>query len=322
MNRIEALHHLNESEDLVIKSLEEVESIALDSTIKYDRKEWIIDKVEELEPNKFTFWLKQTKGRKDSDKRAIGTETIHSGRATTDNEALVLLCNELHKNTEVENKEKEEKRLQSIKDRETKDKIDTQNKIEKTIKLAQDDFAKGNRDTYKLLKSKKTSKETDLFNLFYDINLYLSVFEKAEEKKKADDLIKNRITNVLYDYPGDLNQLLDWIKENVTGVTIRANAKAAEREQKALDELNFRLGTDYQVEVTEDIYPVYSIRFKNSDTAPEEFKKWIVKKHSNETSDPTVWKDAPAMSKGVLKSNSIVKDLLFNQDYKFKFLKK
>lgn len=324
MNRVEALHHLNSmEEDLVVKSLEEVKSTALGTTIKYDRKEWIIDKVEELIPGKFTFWLKQTKGRKDSDKRAIGTETIYNGKATTTNDDLILLCKELHQNVEVENQEKEKIRIQSIYDRELKAKENLELKRKQTIERAKKDFSNGFKDNYKLITgSKKSSREAETFDYFYDRNLYIATWEDEERKKNIKDLIQNRITFALSDYPGDLNQLLKFIKENVTDVSIRANSQAAKREQDALDVINEERGTNYQVEVTEDIYPVYSIRFKNSEEAPEEFKKWIVKKHSNETSDPTVWKDAPAMNKGVLKSNSIVKDLLFNPEYNFVFIKR
>ena len=310
MDRIDALHTLNSSEF-------DMNELALGKSVIYMNQEWTIDEVNKLDENNYIFYLKPkyTTDKKSKERKGIGAVTIAKGVAKTDLD-LTRACDALYQEIAIKDKEEKEKEADYVQ-RMANSEEDLKNmRITNAINRAVEDSRNSNRKIYNLFtgKDRFSKKATDLYD-HIDRNTYIKNFEDEEEKKRIRKLINDRITNALDDYPGDLKELLNWMKEHATSVSIKAPSNVIDKERKSIEELNHQRGTAYTVEEYDRRYPLYTVFFSEPETAPEELKNWIIEKRSPNDDG---WVEGLALTGNKLSSNKVVQDLIFNPEYKFK----
>lgn len=328
---LEALQNLRGiNEDIEVVPQNEVESVALNKVVT---KNGINYKIVGVEPHyskvgDYFFNLEQLNG-KPTDVKKIMVKAIAKGLYDTKDEDLKILCvaidGDIERDQAEKDAEKAEIKRQNIeREKELKQK-ELELKIEATIEKATLDAQNNYYYYYKLLTKNKFSKKLNNFLDIYDEQTYITAFEKERSKILAQNRAINNSGISFKNYPGDLDELLKWLRSHATSLLVLAGGNTADREQAALDDVNNRLGTNYKVTYTNNTYPFpsYKIRFKEPETAPKEFLNWIINKHSGETKDISVWNNSKPLTKtGYLTSNSLCKELIYDPNYDFKILSK
>lgn len=277
------------------------------------------------------FGLKLVTG-KSSDKTYIPTTAFDRNETSTNDRELlefVAKCNKDYyaKNEVVleQKKAQEEQerlaRIQKQKDEEAyrlqmieeskargaqKGKEDARNKISALYKIF-------TTRTYKcIVKANEYSQE------FRDA--YVIAYEEEKKLMKQERLIASRTKyDTLDEYPGDLDELILWMRKNLLRVDVFASPDKIENEQMAIDAINERDGTNYQVKLRQGQYVAYEAFFKNPATAPKEFLSWMVSKHDYTTSDlnQRVMSHPMNVDTGKMTCNALVKELVYNSEYAF-----
>lgn len=210
----------------------------------------------------------------------------------------------------AEEDEKREKELQ-IKNQRLKGStqaiLDARNNMSALYKL----FTK-----HSYLNNLKASKYSEAFR-----DSYVVSYEEEKRLLKQIKLVQNKIKySTLDDYPGDIDELISWMKENILKIDVYAPSNKIENEQLAVDVINKRDNTNYKIRNRDGQYISYEAYFKNVETAPKEFLNWKVDKHDYRTSDLSkrVLDYAINIKTGKLTCNSLVKELVYRNEYAFK----
>ncbi len=221
-------------------------------------------------------------------------------------ETLEQLRQVKNKKLEAQKREEEEKRveLQKIEDSETgsiRGKSDARNR---------------NSQLYTILNKGGTKAE----NYSYEfISSYLLAYKKEKEAMKFERLLKNRSKDDMKTYPGDLDVLLEWMRNNILRIDVFAPNDKINHEQQFVDALNSRDGTNYQIKNRPGLYIAYEAYFKNPTSAPKEFLEWLVSKNNFATADlnDRVMDHPMDIKTGKMSCNALVKDMLYNDEYRF-----
>ena len=281
--------------------------------------------------NSLLLTLKLVKGTS-STTYHIPTTLFESGEASTKDEALMEFVNKCNKDYHIVYKELEAKELQRKlqEEQERKQRIFEEAERQKQYLENQKILGaqKGKEDArakvstlYKIFTSHtyscicKASQYTIQFR-----NAYTIAYEDEKRIMKQERLIQTRANqDTLDEYPGDLDELILWMRKNLLRIDVFASPDKLENEQSAIDVINERDGTDYQVKIRQGQYVAYEAFFKNPATAPKEFLSWIVSKHDYTTSDLSKRVMAHPMNveTGKMTCNSLVKELVYSDEYRF-----
>lgn len=149
---------------------------------------------------------------------------------------------------------------------------------------------------------------------------YTVAYEDAKADMKRERLINSRAMQLTLDeYPGDLDELIGWMRSHILRVDVVAPSDKIANEQIAVDAINERDGTNYQVRLKAGQFIGYEAWFRDPKSAPKDFLEWKVSKHDYRTSDLSarVLEHPLNIKTGKLTSNSIVKELVYNPKYGF-----
>lgn len=149
---------------------------------------------------------------------------------------------------------------------------------------------------------------------------YTVAYEDAKADMKRERLINSRAMQLTLDeYPGDLDELIGWMRSHILRVDVVAPSDKIANEQIAVDAINERDGTNYQVKLKAGQFIGYEAWFRDPKSAPKDFLEWRVSKHDYRTSDLSarVLEHPLNIKTGKLTSNSIVKELVYNPKYGF-----
>lgn len=149
---------------------------------------------------------------------------------------------------------------------------------------------------------------------------YIVAYEDERAQMKRERLIASRSRYSTLDmYEGDLDILLGWMRDNLLRVEVFASPDKIGNEQMAVDAINERDGTNYQVRLRPGQYVSYEAYFRNPSTAPVEFLTWKVSKHDYTTSDLNrrVMAHPMDIRTGKMTCNALVRELVYNSEYAF-----
>lgn len=174
---------------------------------------------------------------------------------------------------------------------------------------------------YKLFISEKFSDKAKAMMYKKEFrDAYVVGYQEEKRVMKQLRLVQVRANqSTLSDYPGDIKELIKWMKKNISRVDVFAPTDKIDNEQSAVDVLNQRDNTNYVVKVKNGEFISYEAYFKNPETAPKEFLEWYVSKHDYTTSDLSkrVMEHPMSIKTGKLSCNSLVKELLYSDEYRF-----
>lgn len=298
--------------------LDKVKKIAVGKKVNYKDKEYTINDVF-IYDNNYYFNLSDKEG----EKVGISGLTFKKGIASTTDPELAKLVDvegdSMVATQQAKEKEKADKEAETkayYADQEQKEKQHWDKEIEKIKDKVKKDIENKDRVLYDLFTRKKYSDKAQQYPKEYR-DKYITAYENEKANKKKNKMTSVRVTNALAEYPGDLDELLKWMRENITSIEV--GSPIPDREQQPVDIVNERDGTDYQVKKVEGLFPSYIATFKNGKTAPQDFIDWQVYKQSPDTADTEVKILAPAFNPktGKLTSNDIVRDMVYNPAYKF-----
>jgi len=302
--------------------------------LTYKGKQYIIDNYEthnyDGKGDQLYFGLKSTKGSKD--KTYISTKTFDRGETSTKDEDLQLFVKKLNNDFDIqsevilEQRRVKEEQERILKAQEEKEELKRELQFKEEEKL--DGAKRGKEDArnkisalYNIFTSKeykcivKANEYSPEFR-----NAYIVSYEDEKKQMKQERLIASRAKyDTLDEYPGDLDELILWMRKNLLRVDVFASPDKIKNEQMAIDAINSRDGTDYQVKIRQGQYVAYEAFFKNPTTAPKEFLSWMVSKHDYTTSDlnQRVMAHPMNVSTGKMTCNALVKELVYNSEYAF-----
>lgn len=149
---------------------------------------------------------------------------------------------------------------------------------------------------------------------------YIIAFEDEKKVMKQEKLLRTRaLNNVLDSYPGDLDELINWMKTHLLRIDVYASPEKLDNEQSAIDVVNKRDNTNYEVKIRLGQYVAYEAMFKEPQSAPKEFLMWEVSKHDYRTSDlnARVMEHPMNIKTGKMTCNALIKELVYSDDYAF-----
>lgn len=317
----------------MVREMHDVEKV-VGKELTYRGNAYAIDSYEELSlkgiPCVF-LGLKPLKGKEKS-RILIATKAFDFGNAISNDDGLNDFISKCNKDYDALYNASESKRLQDegiLRQKKAQEMLDKEEGQKRFLEeQRQEGLKKGMLDARKkvsslykifttithgcLVKAKEYTKE------FRDA--YVVSYESEKQIMKKQRLIQQRALQTTLDsYPGDVDELLKWMKSNILRVDVVAPSDKIENEQMAVDALNERDGTSYKVKLKPGQYVGYEAWFKNPESAPEEFLKWKVSKHDYTTSNLSarVMEHPLNESTGKLTCNALVKELVYNDEYGF-----
>lgn len=308
----------------------------LNKEITLDGKDYLLDNYEVIkniyEIEILVFRLKLKDGKEEVTHN-IPTSFFFNGRATSNDSQLNEFLNTIQKDYEDSIKKYQEKELikkeQAKLDKESKEKEELIKKQEEEVRQKELGLQRGKEDArkkasllYNIFKSSKY-KDIEKSNNYHPSfrSNYITSYEEEKCRMKQEKDFQHRANQrVLETYPGDLDELINWMRENLLRIEVYASPDKLETEQqKYIDKINKRDNTNYKVKVRQGLYVAYEAYFKNPTTAPKEFLTWKVSKHDYTTSDlnKRVMSTPMDISTGKMTCNSIIKELVYSDEYKF-----
>ena len=277
------------------------------------------------------FGLSPIKGKAKS-KTYIPTKAFDKGIATTEDAELmefVSKCNQdydaLYASTEASMEAKREQdrlaRLQEEREAEEQKAQWRESQIANGAQMGKDDARAKVSTLYRIFTSKEYKcllKANGYPKEFRDA--YVVAYEDEKAVMKKAKLIQSRARNCTLDsYPGDLDKLVSWMREHLIRIDVFASPDKIENEQMAVDAINERDGTNYQVKFRQGQYVAYEAFFSDPKSAPKEFLSWRVSKHDYTTSDLSkrVMAHPMDVETGKMTCNSLVKELVYSSEYAF-----
>lgn len=277
------------------------------------------------------FGLKLVKG-KSSDKTYLPTTAFDRGETSTNDRELLEFVAKCNKDYNAKNEvvlaqkreqEEQEKlaRIQKQKDEEAYRLQLIEQNIARGAKKGKEDARNKISALYKIFTTKtyKCICKANEYNIEFR-NAYVIAYEEEKKLMKQERLIASRAKyDTLDEYPGDLDELILWMRKNLLRVDVFASPDKIENEQMAIDAINERDGTSYQVKLRQGQYVAYEAFFKNPASAPKEFLSWMVSKHDYTTSDlnQRVMAHPMNVDTGKMTCNALVKELVYNSEYAF-----
>ena len=277
------------------------------------------------------FGLKLVKG-KASDKTYIPTTAFDREETSTQDKELLEFVAKCNKDFNAKNSvilaqkkaQEEQERLARIQREKDEEAYRLQWIEEQKIKGAQ----KGREDArnkistlHKIFTTKTYACIVKASNYSVEFrDAYVIAYEDEKKVMKQEKLIASRAKyDTLDEYPGDLEELILWMRKNLLRIDVFASPDKIENEQMAVDAINERDGTNYQVKIRQGQYVAYEAFFKNPSTAPKEFLTWMVSKHDYTTSDlnQRVMAHPMNVDTGKMTCNSLVKELVYSSEYAF-----
>lgn len=307
----------------------------INKPVTFRKKQYTIDSYliskDAHQVEKLLFKLKLVKGSADTT-HYIPTTFFDTQEATTKDDQLleyVAKCNKdyaiaLGEAFKKEAKKQEELRVAKAK-QEEEERKKKQLYLEQQVKQGSE---RGREDArskisllYKIFTShnyKDISKAENYSKAFRDN--YIISYDDEKKLMKQEKLVASRSKyDTLDSYPGDLDELIAWMRNNCLRIDVFASPDKLGNEQSAIDVINERDGTDYKVKIRQGQYVAYEAFFKNPTTAPQEFLSWLVSKHDYTTSDlnQRVMAHPMNVETGKMTCNSLVKELVYNSEYAF-----
>jgi len=298
----------------------------LNKTVNYNNKEYSIENYEINSYNhnipEIYFQLVAKKDVRFIPVKNIKTNDVELNefisKCTKDfNEKLAVVLEQ----EEVANKEK--MLLKAQEEKEAQDAFIKRQKADKERGLLKGQLDARNKVSalYKLFISDKYSDKlkVEKYSKEYK-DAYVVGYQDEKKVMKQLRLVQVRANqSTLSDYPGDVDELVKWMKKNISRVDVFAPTDKIDNEQSAVDVLNQRDNTNYTVKVKNGEFISYEAYFKNPETAPKEFLEWYVSKHDYTTSDLSkrVMEHPMSIKTGKLSCNSLIKELLYSDEYRF-----
>lgn len=254
-----------------------------------------------------------------------------SDKITSDDEDLMKLSRQeaekyISKQMPLAQRQKEDerqRRLSLSQSKEEERKAFLEKELELGRKQGTDD-ARGKKSAlYRIFSSTEVSyinnvKKNQYTKEFRDA--YMTAYEDESIKLKKQRLVATRANqSTLDDYPGNLKELISWMRKNLLRIEVFASPDKIDNEQKALDCINERDNTNYEVKLRQGQYVAYEAFFRNPKSAPQEFIDWMVSKHDYTTADldKRVMAHPMNIETGKMTCNSIIKELVYSSEYGF-----
>ena len=155
---------------------------------------------------------------------------------------------------------------------------------------------------------------------------------EKEEKQRRDRRCVDAIVN---SYPGDVDELIDWLQSYAAGVYIKAareeeftesatsekfRVKALESIESTIEELMFEnmILDSFELERNTGMFNCWELRLKpgHKDAAPKEVFEWLYDKKMPGDIDTYELGTVYKVKLNKLNSNPIIKDLVFNYGFK------
>ena len=236
----------------------------------------------------------------DSDSRTITLKAFINGNASTKDDYINSLVNQVEKEQEVDNQKQETPR---------------KSEREQAIEDARNDFfAKPKNSKYfkKLEKDIFSTTLSEYEQAYYDEFKKLNSSAISKKKRTSNETVSST-------YPGDVDELIDWLKKAIVNIDVEASDSTYNGTKDLIDEFNKRDGTNYEPKLRDKVGSAYIARLTNDEDIlkemPEEVREWKAKKNIGKLNQYTLG-DVYYEEDNALTSNSIVFDLL--DTYKFK----
>ena len=236
----------------------------------------------------------------DSDSRTITLKAFINGNASTKDDYINSLVNQVEKEQEVDNQKQETPR---------------KSEREQAIEDARNDFfAKPKNSKYfkKLEKDIFSTTLSEYEQAYYDEFKKLNSSAISKKKRTSNETVSST-------YPGDVDELIDWLKKAIVNIDVEASDYSYSSTKDLIDEFNKRDGTDYEPKLRDKVGSAYIARLSSDENImkemPEEVREWKAKKNIGKLNQ-YVMGDVYYEDDNALTSNSIVFDLL--DTYKFK----
>ena len=236
----------------------------------------------------------------DSDSRTITLKAFINGNASTKDDYINSLVNQVEKEQEVDNQKQETPR---------------KSEREQAIEDARNDFfAKPKNSKYfkKLEKDIFSTTLSEYEQAYYDEFKKLNSSAISKKKRTSNETVSST-------YPGDVDELIDWLKKAIVNIDVEASDYSYSSTKDLIDEFNKRDGTNYEPKLRDKVGSAYIARLSSDENImkemPEEVREWKAKKNIGKLNQ-YVMGDVYYEDDNALTSNSIVFDLL--DTYKFK----
>jgi len=234
----------------------------------------------------------------DNDKTISVKSCVEKDNISSDNEKVNNLFNKfkVEEPEEIEKPEEEPEKL---------------SETEQAIADAHADFFANNSVYFKKLEKENPVTEYE--------NAYYSEFKKLKNSKLNQKLRRAKGETVGSTYQGDVDELIDWLKDAVTSVEVVYGANGESSAKEIVAELNDMYGTDYEPKTSEKEGFVINVRLTSDEDIlsrmPEEVKTWKARKNVGKLGH---YEDAPVYlaDSNMLTSNNLMLDLCKNYGFK------
>ena len=278
-----------------------ISSKILNKPVKFKEKEYIISEVEPRDEDDIIITMKA----KDGEEKSLSLKIVSSkGLISSDDEEVEEIIKSF---VEVEDEVKEPEHKE---DKE-------EDLVKQYTEQARVDFRNKDKHFYTLLM--KQLKDGMILTDYE--NTYIAEYNRLKNDAIATGA-RNLRQTIASTYPGDVDELVAWLRDAVKNITVQISDVNSESTKKLIDALNARDGTDYKPQESDnregDHYKIYlTSDEKIMSRMPKEVYSWTAKKNSGrygsgeEQSDAKVYLQAD----NALTSNPLVKDLLLNYDF-------
>ena len=235
----------------------------------------------------------------DNDSRTITLKAFMLGNATTNDDYINSLVNQ------IEPEDEEEKSSETS--------VQRKSEKEQAIEDARNDFFSKpkKKDYYKKLEKNGIFGEYE--QAYYDEFRRLDSSAISNKKRRVGETISNT-------YPGDVDELIDWLKKAIVSIDVESGDYSYNSTKDIVSEFNKRDGTKYEPYLNSSKFGAEYKAYLTSDASilkemPEEVKEWKAKKNIGKLNQ-YIMGDVYYEEDNALTSNNIVFDLL--DTYKFK----
>ena len=304
MNNLKDKLTLNE--ELIIESVdyESISSKLINKPVRFKDKEFIIVDVDARDDDA-TISLKSEDGEEKT--LSLKIATTKKVLTSDDSEVSEILSSIIADDEEIEIKPE---------DKDSTEEVST-NLVDNYVEQARADFK--NKDKHFLNLLMKQIKDGMVLTDYE--NAYIAEYNRLKNDAIATGA-RNLRQTIASTYPGDVDELVAWLRDAVKNITVQISDVNNESAKKLIDALNARDGTDYKPQESDNREGDHYKIFLTSDEKimsrmPKEVYSWTAKKNSGrygsgeEQSDAKVYLQAD----NALTSNPLVKDLLLNYDF-------
>ena len=236
----------------------------------------------------------------DNDSKSITLKAFINGNASTKDDYINSLVNQVNKPEEVDNQKQETPK---------------KSEKEQAIEDARNDFFAKPKDSKYFKKLEKEIYSTNLSDYeqaYYDEFKKLNSSAISKKKRTSNETVSST-------YPGDVDELIAWLKKAIVTIDVEASDYSYSSTKDLIDEFNKRDGTNYEPKLRDKVGSAYIARLSSDENImkemPEEVREWKAKKNIGKLNQ-YIMGDVYYEDDNALTSNNIVFDLL--DTYKFK----